>query len=281
MALKPSRIKCPKCGSHEVGRRGSVIRTIRGIPVGHKKDVLFEVTIPKVHCPRCNIIRQVDISWFSKPNKSYTNSFSKEVLERIKGTPISKVSKALGIDWHTANNILKAYLTKHYGHIDFKGVKMIAIDEIAIASGHTSLTVVMDLATGYPIYVGEGKSEEALREFWALLDKRAQNIEGVAIDMSPAFTKTVNENLPDAFIVFDHFHVHKMAKSMEDNLPRYLFKLLPRVEKGILMGSRFLLLKNEENLDEERHGMERLEQMLSMNTPLTTAYIIKEFFRKI
>jgi hypothetical protein len=24
LALQPSRIKCPKCGSHEVGRRGSV-----------------------------------------------------------------------------------------------------------------------------------------------------------------------------------------------------------------------------------------------------------------
>jgi transposase len=144
-----------------VGRRGSVSRTIRGVREGHKKDVLFEVTIPKVHCPRCNIIRQVVIPWFSKPYKSNTNSFSKEVLERIKCAPISKVSKALGIAWHSTNNILQAYLAKCYGHIDLRGLKRIAIDEIVVMSGHTYLTVVMDLATGNPIYVREGKGEEA------------------------------------------------------------------------------------------------------------------------
>jgi transposase len=115
---------------------------------------------------------------------------------------------------------------------------------------------------GYPSYRGWRSSLkrlrafvgiEALRPFWALLGRRARNIERVVIDMSPAYIKAVSENLPHAFIVFDHFHVHRMANSMVDDLRRYLFNLFPRADKNILRGSRFLLLKNEENLNEERH----------------------------
>ncbi|MBL4884160.1 MAG: transposase [Planctomycetaceae bacterium] len=35
-------------------------------------------------------------------------------------------------------------------------------------------------------------------------------MEAVAIDMSPAFFSAVVKNLPEAAIVFDHFHVIKL-----------------------------------------------------------------------
>ncbi|MDR2457315.1 MAG: transposase family protein [Clostridiales Family XIII bacterium] len=108
LALKKTRIKCPKCGSTHVHKRGFVVRKIRGKPVGNKKATFYEVTIPRVHCEECGIIRQVDISWFSLPHKTYNKAFSKEVLDKAKSNSISKVSQTLGIDWHTANTILKS-----------------------------------------------------------------------------------------------------------------------------------------------------------------------------
>ncbi|WP_407919135.1 transposase [Desulforhopalus singaporensis] len=35
-------------------------------------------------------------------------------------------------------------------------------------------------------------------------------MEAVAIDMSPAYIKAVRENLKEAVIVFDHFHVVRL-----------------------------------------------------------------------
>jgi transposase len=282
LALKEDRIKCPKCGSTHVKRRGTVERVKRAIPIGHKKHVFFIVTIPRVFCPVCNIIRQVDISWFSLPNKSYTNAFAREVIFRAKASsPLSKVAETLDIDWHTANTILQEYLAKKYTHIDLSGLKYLAIDEIAIAKGHTYLTVVMNLETGIVVHIGDGKGESALVEFWEKLGKRRHNIKAVALDMSPAYTKAVKEHLPNAIIVYDRFHVQQLANKTVNALRRYCFRIATAVEKAALKGVKFIVLKNEENLDPTKNEKERLDKVLALNTPLTHAYVLKEALRQI
>jgi transposase len=53
------------------------------------------------------------------------------------------------------------------------------------------------------------------------------------------------------------------------------------MEKNLLKGTRWLLLKNPENLDERRGERERLEDALRINQPLATAYYMKEDLRQI
>jgi len=43
-------------------------------------------------------------------------------------------------------------------------------------------------------------------------------------------------------------------------------------EKKILQGTRWLLLKNPENLNNEKNESKRLDQTLELNKPLATAY---------
>jgi transposase len=52
-------------------------------------------------------------------------------------------------------------------------------------------------------------------------------------------------------------------------------------ERKILKGTLWLLLKNPENLDDERNETQRLADALALNTPLTTAYYLKEELRQI
>src|SRR5262249_36512724 len=52
-------------------------------------------------------------------------------------------------------------------------------------------------------------------------------------------------------------------------------------ERKILKGTRWLLLKNPENLDEDRNEVERLADALDLNAPLATAYYLKEDLRQI
>lgn len=42
-------------------------------------------------------------------------------------------------------------------------------------------------------------------------------------------------------------------------------------DRRILKGTRWLLLKNPENLDEKRNELERLKEALQLNKPLATA----------
>ena len=43
-----------------------------------------------------------------------------------------------------------------------------------------------------------------------------------------------------------------------------------------LVGTRWLLLKNPENLNEEKDEPARLEEAMRLNAPLATAYYLKE-----
>ncbi len=47
--------------------------------------------------------------------------------------------------------------------------------------------------------------------------------------------------------------------------------------KAVLKGTRWLLLKNAENLDEEKDEKSRLKEARKLNEPLATAYYLKEW----
>ncbi len=54
-----------------------------------------------------------------------------------------------------------------------------------------------------------------------------------------------------------------------------------REQMQVLKGTRWLLLKNPENLDTSRKEHERLEEALRLNQPLATAYFLKEDLRQL
>ncbi len=53
------------------------------------------------------------------------------------------------------------------------------------------------------------------------------------------------------------------------------------LQKKVLKGTRWLLLKNSYNLNEQKNEKERLKAALSLNKPLATAYYLKEDLRQV
>ena len=52
------------------------------------------------------------------------------------------------------------------------------------------------------------------------------------------------------------------------------------MQKQVIKGTRWLLLKNPENLDQDRQEGERLNEALRLNQPLALAYYLKEDLRQ-
>jgi transposase len=193
---------------------------------------------------------------------------------------MTDVARHLGIDWHTVKEIQKTHLRRHFFQPSLKGLKRIAVDEISIGHGHHYLTVVLDLDTGAVVFVGEGKGTDALEPFWKRLKASRARIRAVAMDMSQAYISAVTANLPNSTIVFDHFHLIKLFNEKLTELRRDLYReATDLLHKNVLKGTRWLLLKNPENLDDERNERSRLEEALSLNKPLATAYYMKEDLR--
>jgi transposase len=196
---------------------------------------------------------------------------------------IRDVARHLGVGWDMIKDIQKRYLNKRFSRPNLNKLKQIAIDEISIGKGHRYLTVVLDLATGAVVFVGAGKGSDALIPFWRCLNRcKVNNIKAVAIDMSPAYIRAVTNNLPNAVIVFDHFHVIKLFNDRLAEFRRSLQSQLESKEKAqFLKGTRWLLLKNPENLNPDRNEHQRLEQALEVNKPLAAAYYLKEELRQL
>jgi transposase len=132
------------------------------------------------------------------------------------------------------------------------------------------------------VFVGDGKGTAALENFWKRLRRARAKVVAVATDMSKAYIRAVRDNLPKAVHVFDHFHVIKLFNDKLTALRRQLYRQASTdAERKILKGTRWLLLKNPENLDEERNELERLEEALALNKSLSIAYYLKEDLRQI
>ena len=187
----------------------------------------------------------------------------------------------LGVGWDLIKEIQRRDLSRRFAKPKLKHLRHIAIDEIAVAKGHRYLTIVLDLESGAVVFVGDGKGAAALLPFWKRLRPSGAKIEAVAMDMSAGYRGAVATNLPKAKIVFDRFHVVKLFNDKLSDLRRALHREATDVlHKQVLKGTRWLLLKNPENLDETRDEKKRLEEALALNKTLATAYYMKEDLRQ-
>lgn len=190
---------------------------------------------------------------------------------------ISELSRISGLHWHTIKEMEKEYLVNKYKHIPIKGVNYLAIDEFSVRKGHQYMTVVMNLESGQVLHVGLGRASDVLDVFWKKIRRWKSRIKAVAMDMWPAYIKSVKNHLPKAKIVYDWFHVVKMINHGIDQLRRQVYKdELTQQQRKVLKGSRWILLKRGYNLNKNRKEHQRLQEALAMNKPLATAYYLKE-----
>jgi transposase len=272
--------RCPVCATHAVAPRGYQERTFKALPIGGK-PVTVVLPIPRVECPICAVVRQVPLN-FADPRRSYTRSFERYALELSRFMTIQDVARHLQVSWDVIKDMQKRDLQHRYRKPRLGKLKQIAIDEISIGRGQRYLTVVLNLESGAVVFVGDGKGADALEPFWKRLKAAWAKVEAVATDMSAAYIQAVRDHLGDAVHVFDHFHVIKLFNEKLSAFRRELHReATERMHKDVLKGTRWLLLKNPENLDPKKKERERLEEALRMNQPLATVYYMKEDLRQI
>jgi transposase len=275
---EPRTCRCEACGSRDVRPKGQVQRRFRSLPIGRRATAVI-FPIPRVACRACGVVRQVRVD-FADARRSYTKAFERYALELSRHMTILDVACHLGVSWDVVKDIQKRDLSRRHARPKLKGLRRIAIDEIAVAKGHRYLTVVLDLEGGAVVFVGDGKGGDALKPFWKRLRRCQAKVEAVAMDMSPAYHDAVATHLPGAAIVYDHFHVIKRFNEKLSDLRRSLYHKAEDEQKKVLKGSRWLLLKAAENLDPERDEEARLEKALELNKPLAVAYYLKEDLRQ-
>lgn len=271
-------LRCSACGSRRVVRKGGRERRFRGLPIG-RRPVWIRLQVPRLGCKACGTVRQVEIP-FAPGQHRYTKRFARYVLDLARSMTMWDVARHLGVSWGLVKEILKAELLRRFARPRLRNLRWIAIDEISIERGQRYLTVVLDLESGAVVFVGEGRGADALDPFWRRVRRARARIEAVATDMSQAYINAVRAHLPEATLVFDHFHVVKLMNDKLSDLRRELQRDAEAKAKTVLKGTRWLLLKHPEKLDPASNEAERLEKALELNAPLAVAYYLKEDLRQ-
>ena len=266
---------CPECGSRDVIYKGSRVRGLQMVPVGHKR-VWLDLTIHRLGCRACGAIRWPHLP-FADPRRTVTHAFERFVVELLRHMTIADCAQCVRAGWDMIKDIHKRALTRLYRDIPLADVETVAIDEFAIRKGHEYMSIFVDLASGRILHAVAGKSGAAITPFLRVLKRRARHLRAVAMDMSGAYIAAVTEHLPHVDIVLDRYHVMALVNRASEECRRGQQAELDRLGRKTLKGCRFLLLRNYEDLPDDKQA--RLRRLLQINEPLLIMHTMKEQLR--
>lgn len=263
--------RCPNCKSHDVFSKGQRKRRFHLPPIG-RKQCFLDLRVHRLFCKKCLQLHWAHLP-FMKGKSPMSRSFIHMALDLLSFSTIKSVADFLKVGWDCIKDLHKERLGILYKRIEIKDIEYLSVDEFAIAKGHEYMTVFTDIKSGRIVHAVEGKDSDAIIPFLRRLYRKAINLKGIAMDMSPAFYSAVKQELPHVDIIFDRFHVMKLMTTALDDVR----KEQQRICGNTLKGERFLLLKNYSDLDE--NGMGRLNSLLEVNQPLLIAHTMKEQLR--
>ena len=232
-----------------------------------------------MRCNDCGAFARERLDFCPGSNVSYTKWLGKYVLALRADMSIRATAEHSGLHWGSVKDIEKRYLAQKYKKVKLGNVRLLGIDEVYLGRSFGFITVVRDLESGAVLFIGKGKGGQALDPFKRRLRSKAGQIEAVTIDMSNAYAAWLADVLPNAEIVYDHFHVIKLMNERMDALRRKTMNKLEDEQKKELKGKRYLLLRNQESLQPE--AAEELKKLRFEYQDLGTASLMKEYLRNI
>lgn len=237
------------------------VRSWRHLDVfGKKSEILCAV--PRGRCSCCGHIYRVPVPWEGE-GKHFTKEFEAFALTLMREMPVKKAGEILGTTDQTLWRMLFAHVDKAYAALDLSETTWIGVDELSCRKGHEYLSVFADLVAKRVIFATPGKDHEVFAAFVEALlahNGHPKAITQAAIDMSAAYRKGVAENLANAEIVYDKFHVMAQVNSAVDQVRRVEAREGDAPARDQLRKSLWLFRKNPENLSEsEKARMEELD----------------------
>ncbi len=270
---------CHICGNKAQRIYRHEKRSIRDLNLG-SIQVWINCSYRKIVCTPCNRVVVEDLEFF-EPYSRVTRRLALSIHELCKVLTVNDVAKHFGINWKTVKAIDKYFLEQDFGKTDYEGLRILAVDEIAISKGHRYLTVVLDYLSGRVVWTGKDRTKETLGDFFAgMTDEQKQNIEAIAMDMWDPYIHAVKSHMPHVKIVFDLFHVVSSFGKVIDKIRNAEYRKASKEDKEVFKGSKYLLLKNKRTI-RKKEPREHLKQLLSLNETINTVYILKDKLKQI
>jgi len=235
---------------------------------------------PRARCTSCRQVWRVPVPWEGE-GKHFTRDFEAFALTLMREMPMKRAEEILGEHDTRLWRMLFAHVEKAYAALDLSELVHVGVDEMNCRKGHDYLTVFADLVNKRVVFATEGKDHSTFTRFVEEILKHnghPKAITAVAMDMSKAYQKGAREELGNAQIVFDPFHVSALVSEAVDEVRRREATAGPEAKEA-LKKTIYLFRKNPENLTDKEQA--RLDELDLKHLATGQAYLIRLELRDI
>jgi transposase len=263
-------LACPACGEICPGY-DSLSRKWRHLDTCQFQTVLV-ADVPRCRCPEHGV-KQVRVPW-AEAGSRFTALFERLAIDWMREAGRSAAARQLGLSWSEADGIMQRAVDRGLARRPETTPPVLGVDEKSF-QGREFVTVVCDLDEGTVLHIADGRGSDALTSCYAAMtDAQRAGVAAVAMDMHQPYVHATQTQLPGATIVFDRFHIAKLANDAVDQVRRAEAKVLAADGDDRLKKTRYWWLGNPTTEDAERTA--KFEPLRTSNLKTARAWAIKE-----
>jgi transposase len=272
------RLRCPGCGGRMNVHR-ALIQTARDLPLGTALHVVLTYPAIQGRCQACGGFSTIRPGGVDEHARA-TRRLMEFVSRLARHLPLSHIPELVGVDDATAFRWDKAVLERTLPEPKLDGLRVLLVDEKSVRKHHGYVTLVMNGATGELLHLAEGKKKESLQGFLDRLSAAQKaSIVAVGMDRAGAYYEVVKDQLPQADIVFDKFHLIANYHAVIDEVRREEWRKASAEDKDVIKGQRYNLFRNPANRTSAQ--TQSLMKLLHVNRNLAVAHILRDALRQV
>jgi len=272
------KLVCSGCGRKLGEVYDTYEREVRDLPCFEFRTTVV-VELYRVRCPDCGIKTEKVPQLPSKA--PFSKRFEEAVGLACESAAVRRVARQFGLAASTVRAMDLRYLKRWAGSRRKPALRDMGIDEIYLGKKQKFLTVVSNLQTGEPLWMGPERKRETLDEFFSQQVSAFQRsaIRAACVDMWEPYRQSLEQWVPQCQIIYDKFHVLQHASAAVDEVRRAEFFRKGGRAREIVKGKRWLLLSRWIHLD--RKKKQQLNELFALNRKLLKAYLLKESLARL
>lgn len=200
---------CPGCGQVSTHQHGTYERKVQDLPILNKGTWLL-VNAYEYHCdnPECEVTTFAEhvhgfLSYYGRMTSRLEDFILTLALE-TSCEAAARILKASNIKI-SGDTVIRLLLKRYRAQPAPECGNSIGIDDFSFKKQSSYGTVIVDQVTHKPVAVLDGRDGSTLKE-WL---KKNKQVTTVTRDRASAYSKAIEEVLPDCMQIADRFHLHQ------------------------------------------------------------------------
>jgi len=222
------------------------------------------------------------VEWH-EAGSSHTVLYDKYLLLQLVNSTVEDVSIKEQISYDSVLGALERLIAAEVNWSEYTHLETLGLDEIALKKGHRDFVVIVTarLPNGQVVLLGvlADRSKKTVAKFLHAIPERLKlTIYTACSDMYEGYLEALDEELPQARVVVDRFHVAQAYRADVDDVRKREMKRLKaqlsEAEYKQLKGSLWAIRKRRADLNEEQTQV--LNLLLEHSPDLKAAYLARE-----